>query len=249
MSAVTTDTISVRVTPFGETSQIVLLLTPDMGAVSALAKGSFRPSASFQGGIPFCVIGKAQLRRRRGELHLLQKFTVQDGLRGLRRSLHRFYGANYVVELLRLWAQPDLPAPGLFGAAVTTLRALAHTKEEHIPTWLVWFEARAIAAAGQRPRLDRCAVCEEVVGTGARFSGPAGGLAHASCMPVGPQIGVSSSALGTLRRLYTERLPVLAASPPSLREALEVRRIHDLYVPYSLERQPRGLARLQRRVL
>ena len=242
-----TEAISIRVTPFGETSQIVHLLTPTLGGVSALAKGSHRPGVSFQGGVPFCVIGQAHIRRRRGELHLLQRFTVRDGLRGLRRSLDRFYGANYVVELLRLWAQPELPAAGLFGAAVTALRALAETSAEYIPTWLVWFEARAIAAAGQRPRLDRCAVCNGDVGTGARFSGPAGGLTHPHCIPSGPQIGLSPTALDTLRRLYTERLPVLAASPPPLRDALEVRRVHDLYVPYSLERRPRGLARLQRR--
>jgi DNA repair protein RecO (recombination protein O) len=233
--------IVIRVRPFGETSQVLHFATP-AGLVAALAKGAHRPGPEFRGGLALCTAGVAHLLRRpRAELELLRRFEITEDLRGLRRDLERFYGAIYVLELLRAWMQPSLPTGPLFQAAWTTLRALARGARDRAPGWVAWFEARALAATGHRPRLEACAVCSEALGPRTVFSAAEGGLAHATCAPGGPRVALDGAAVAALQRLYTARLKNLAAAPLDRHAVAVARAVHDAFVPYVLERRPRAL--------
>ncbi len=237
-----TPALVIRVRPFGETSQVVHLATPEHGMVSALAKGAHRPGPELQGGLSLGSVGEARLvRRPRAEMELLSRFRIGEDLRALSRDLERFYAACHVLALLRAWMQPMLPAPALFGAAHTALRALARAPRGVVPAWIVWFEARALAAAGHRPRLEACAVCDGALEGGARFSGPAGGLVHRRCAPTGPTHSLDAEEIAGLIRLYTARLPELKRSPPNGKVVRAGRAVHDLFVPYVLERRPASL--------
>lgn len=239
--------IVIRVSPFGETSQVVHLATPAHGLVSAMVKGAYRPGPDFRGGLALCTLGQAHLLRRRGaDMDLLRSFRQAGDLRGLRTHLSRYYGACYVVELLRAWMQPALPAPALYGAAITTLRALAGTSLSSIAGWTTWFEARALAAGGHRPRLDACAICDEPFADEALFSAEAGGLVHARCAPAGMTRRLGTAQRSGLERVYTARLPELRAEPLSEEAVAAARAVHDLFVPYVLERRPRALGPLTR---
>ncbi|MDA1194038.1 MAG: DNA repair protein RecO [Planctomycetota bacterium] len=239
--------IVVRVRPFGETSQVVHLATPDHGLIAALVKGAHRPGPEFQGGLALATAGTAQLvRRPRAELELLRRYRIEEDLRGLRDDLPRFYGACHVVSLLRLWMQPHLPAPALFAAALTALRAQAAAPCSDLAGWTVWFEARALAATGHRPSLEVCSACGRALsGDGrARFSAPAGGLVHDACAPPGPAILLTAAERAGLLRLYTARLPELKREPPDDTAVKAARAVHDLFLPHVLERRPASLDRL-----
>jgi hypothetical protein len=79
------------------------------------------------------------------------------------------------------------------------------------------------------------------------FSAPAGGIAHRLCAPPGPSRPLTRGDAATLVRLYTARLPAFASEPPSLEALRAVRAVHDLFVPWVLEREPAGLRGLPRR--
>ncbi len=239
-----------RVRPFGETSQVVHLATPEHGMVAALAKGAHRPGPELQGGLALGTAGDARLLRRpRAEMELLSRFRVQEDLRGLRADIERFYAACHVLALLRAWMRPMLPAPALFGAAHTALRALARAPLGSVAAWTVWFEARALAATGHRPRLEACAVCDAPLEGSALFSGAAGGLVHRRCAPPGPAHSLSPAEADGVRRLYTARLPELKREPPSPEVVRAARAVHDLFVPYVLERRPASLGPLPGRTV
>jgi DNA repair protein RecO len=239
-----------RVRPFGETSQIVHLATPDHGMVSSLGKGAHRPGPDLQGGVALASIGEAWLLRRpRAEMELLSRFRVQEDLRALSHDLARFYAACHVLSLLRVWMQPMLPAPALFGAAHTALRAFARAPLESIGGWTVWFEARALAATGHRPRLEVCAACDGPLEQRGLFSGPAGGLVHRRCAPPGPTHTLTKAEMDGLLRLYTARLPELKQDPPDAAIVRAARAVHDLFIPYVLERRPASLGPLAGRAV
>ena len=63
------------------------------------------------------------------------------------------------MGLLRDLERPALPAPALFAAAVTALKAISTSAPDHAPLWVAVFEARALAAAGHRPHLGTCVGC------------------------------------------------------------------------------------------
>ena len=239
-----TAAITIRVRPFGETSQVVHFATPDHGLVAALAKGAHRPGPEFQGGLTLAATGEIRFVRRPGaELDILTRFRVEEDLRGLRTDLGRYFGACHVVALLRAWMKPALPGPTLFAAALTALRALAAAPPDNVPAWITWFEARALAATGHRPCLDACAVCEGPLRAAAAvpFSPEAGGCVHPACAPPGPVLALTGAAHRALVRLYTARLPELKRDPPDAAAVRAARRIHDAFLPYVLER---GLASL-----
>jgi DNA repair protein RecO (recombination protein O) len=241
------DALVLRVLDYGDTSQIVHLATPDHGLVHAIAKGSRRPKGSFQGGLALATVGEAEVVFRAGaDLETLRSFRETDGLAGLRRDLARFSAAHYVIGCLREFLRPALPAPVLFQAGVTALKVIAVAAPDAVPGWVVWFEARALAAAGHRPHLSSCAACGAEVTGDACFSPGAGGLVHASCAPAGLALPLSGDALAALRRLYSARLPELASEPLDVSQVRAARRAHDAFVPYVLEREPRGLRVLPR---
>ncbi len=241
------DAIVLRVLDFAETSQIVHLATPDHGLVAGIAKGSHGAKGSFQGGIPLGVLGEVEwVHRPRSELALFRSFRVKDGLRGLRDELDRYAAATYVLGLLRELERPALPAPALFLAGVTALKAIATAPPSQAPLWVVVFEARALAACGHRPELGRCVVCGGEAAREVVFSPAAGGVAHRRCAAGGAARPLGAAELAALRRLYTVRLPDLVAEPPLLADLRAARAVHDLFLPYVLEREPCGLRTIPR---
>ena len=242
-----TEALVVRTIPYGETSQVVHLITPEHGKVTAMAKGAYRAGPDFQGGVPLGTLGTATLRpRKRAELELLTQYRWQDSLRGLTDDTERYFGAMYVLELARTWMQPALPLPGLYQAAKTTLRALRQAPMERIPGWIVWFEARALAAAGHRPVLEACAGCGQGGTERFRFVPALGGVAHDRCRGQHTGLSLSAAARDGLRRLYTARIAELAAEPLSVARIRDARRIHDAFIPWVLERRPAALAWIAR---
>jgi DNA repair protein RecO (recombination protein O) len=242
-----TEALVLRVVDFAETSQVVHLATPEHGLVAAIAKGARRPKGSFQGGLSLGVLGVAEVVFRRGaELETLRSFRETDGLRGLRDDLARFAGAQHVLGLLREFVRPALPSPALFQAGATALRLLAAAPPAAVPAWVVWFEARALAASGHRPHLGRCAACGGDAEREAAFSPAAGGVVHRGCVPPGDWVALTASGLASLRRLYAARLPELAAEPLGRDAVAVARRSHDAFLPHVLDRLPRSLRLLPR---
>ena len=243
------DAIVLKWYPFGETSQIVVLATETHGQVQALAKGARRAGPSFQGGIATAMRGEAHwTERKRSELALLTSFRATTLQGGLTQDVARYRHALYVLELLRHWTRPALPAPELVRAGKTMLDLLTRAPLTHLDAWIVWFEARALAAAGHRPVLDRCAVC----GTWDRelrlFQAAAGGLVHGRCQvaidtPFGAPLRISPRQLEALHRTYGLRLRELAQEPLSPAEVLGVRLVHEQFLPHVLERRPRLMPR------
>ena len=236
-----TEAIVVRTIPFGETSQIVHLATPNHGRVTALAKGAHRPGPAFQGGVPLGTLGSAHLRPRKGaELELLTRYRWLPTLAGLADDTNRYFAAHYVLELARTWMQPAAPTPALYLATKTALRALAQAPTSRVAAWIVWYEARALAAAGHRPQLDRCAACGKAVGA-LSFVPALGGAAHVRCRGTHAALHVSPAGWEGLRRLYTARIGELAAEPLSPAAVAQARRVHGAFVPWVLEREPQAL--------
>ena len=242
-----TEAIVLRTIAFGETSQVVHLATPEHGLVAALAKGACRPGPDFRGGLALGTVGAAALSPRRGaELELLRSFRLEDRLRGLARGLDRFYAGCYILDLLRAWMRPALPNPDLYRAGRAALRSVAEARSTSLAAWVVWFEARAIAAGGHGPRLTGCAACGRTEADGTAFSPGAGGVVHPECAPPGPRLRLDAAGRGALMRIYGASVAELAAEPLSPSAVGRIRQVHDILVPHLLERRPDSLANVPR---
>lgn len=138
---------------YGESSQIVSLLTRDHGRVRGLAKGSLRgyPSARerFSGGFELFTRGQLLwMERPDEELSTLMEWNLEEDRHLLRADWRGQRTAALACELSAAFLGPHDPHPALFDALDGCLNApLA-------PGVLPMFLALLLRETGHAPRLD-----------------------------------------------------------------------------------------------
>jgi hypothetical protein len=94
--------------PYGESSLIVHLLTPEHGRVAVLAKGAYRPSSGFYA--VFDLFDTLEVRwsgARAGELGLVSAASVRTRRPALGLDLERYRTGLSLLELARtVWPRP-----------------------------------------------------------------------------------------------------------------------------------------------
>jgi DNA repair protein RecO (recombination protein O) len=248
---VRTPALVLRKFEYGETSQVLHLLTRDHGRVHALAKGSMKERGAFGGPIDVLDEGDARFYPRRDGLAVLGSFDRGPGFPGIRKDLSRLEAAFAVLEVLAEASREDHADPGLFDLGVGTLRALAACPPDRTPAALLRFDLRALAALGVGPVFDACAICGTPL---AKAGSPAlsaarGGMlcsAHrgADAFAVGATRGVLAalSLLGGPDEAAASRL---ALGPRDLRSA---RRLGDALLRHALEAEIGRAGKGRRRV-
>jgi DNA repair protein RecO (recombination protein O) len=179
--ATLTPAIIVGAIRYGETSRIVKLATPDLGVVSALAKGVQRPRSRFGASLQLLAEGTAHLLPTRGELALLTAFDPHDLHRALAASMEAFHAASALAELVAQFV-PASPQPEAFSAlrqGVALLEAAPEGAAETLSLAAIW---RLVAELGFPPALEVCASSGDPIPPGsAVFAVPEGGLLCAAC--------------------------------------------------------------------
>ena len=100
MSSFRTPALVLRKFEFGETSQVLHLLTRDRGRVHALAKGSLKAKSAFLGPLDVLELGEARLYPRKEGLAILGGFERETAFPGVRKDLARLEAAFAALEVL-----------------------------------------------------------------------------------------------------------------------------------------------------
>jgi DNA repair protein RecO (recombination protein O) len=184
MSTYTDQAVTVRLTEYSETSQIVTLFTADHGLVRLIAKGVRRSTRKrFAAGLDLLELGELGFLPAHGDAQLgtLTDWVQRDAFTGLRRELLRLHGALYAAELVASLTEEADPHPELFQALVRALRSLAG-REPAAPQVVV-FQSELLRAIGYAPELERCVDCGHKASPGRawHFSAGAGGLLCRDC--------------------------------------------------------------------
>ena len=260
MGSQKTQAITLRLTDYRETSQILSVYSRDFGRMSLIAKGSKRKRAHSQGAIDlFQLLELVFIERPTAHLHLLTESRVLEEFRGLRQELARGYAAFFVAELLLGLTEESDPDPALFDLAATVLGMLSET--QHPDVVLHAFEVRLLERLGLVPRLDGCAWCGAAVeprvaqgdaapprtGRGeVAFAASAGGVVCPKCeASVAERTYVSAGALAMLRKLSASPLNRVERLRLSGTIAQDVRRVLARVWMHVMGREPRMLEYLR----
>jgi DNA repair protein RecO (recombination protein O) len=142
--------IILRLHPFSETSLIVRWLTPDLGRVATLARGSLRPKSPLRGRLDLCYLAQLTLvPSRRGTLHTLKEVELRETFPLLRHNYDALRHAAYAVQLIERVTETDTPLPGLFELLLDFLTDLAQHGPDTLRVLAV--ELRLLAWSGQAP--------------------------------------------------------------------------------------------------
>ena len=233
--------VVLRTTDFSESSQVLAIITPDLGQVHALAKGSRRPRKD--GRLPPDILSSYDLvfsLRRSGQLHLLYEWSLKEHFPGLRRDLRALWSAFYAAELL-LRATTENPDDGPLHAALKDL-LLAFDRQDYSEIPLCRFLARALRALGNLPIVDRCAQCGGALHGSVRFSASAGGVLCGDCHGADQAAShISGGALAVMRRLELEdptdsKLRIMSSQAQEIRRAFAGQIQYHLGHPLQTER-------------
>ena len=227
MAARRTEALILRSVDFGESDRIFHLLVPEVGRLTAIAKGARRSVKRFGGTLDLFNHLQVQLEQRRsGAMSRLDQAVLIHHFAPIRSHPARFGLGCYLLELLDRLA-PEGGNRGdmrrLFDFALRALEVLAeHEPDSSLRTVL---ELRILDALGLRPELRRCVGCGREPGSRAEvdFHVPDGGPVCVAC--AARRTGCIRIHLGTLRaleqslRLDVSRLDRLVLSPAALEEA------------------------------
>jgi DNA repair protein RecO (recombination protein O) len=220
MPLVRSPAVILQVFPYGETSKILRILTPELGLRSVIARGAQRPRSSFGGVLEPFTEGEAHFHLRDGrDLHTLSGFDLVRGRQALGRNLTAFAAASLIAELV-IRSGTEEPQPELYTALLDGLERLAM-----VPADVATSEALAavwemIAHLGYMPELEVCVRCGRPLASGeaSRFDVEAGGAACMVCRPTGRVVDAATRR--ELVGLCAGEPPPPALVDPSLHRAL-----------------------------
>jgi DNA repair protein RecO (recombination protein O) len=177
-----TEGIVLRSIRYGEADRIVHLYTAARGRMSAIAKGSRRPTSRFGGRLePFFRLD-LMLHEGRGDLATVTGASTVDGYSQLRSNGARIgAGARACDAILRLLdgEEANRPAYNLLCSYLGLLDGLGGDAASE-PRVALAFRAKLALAAGFAPELAACARCGEAEHLSG-FSGAAGGVVCSGC--------------------------------------------------------------------
>lgn len=248
MRTLETEALILRSVDFGESDRVLHLLVPELGRITAIAKGARRSVKRFGGTLDLFNRLRVQIALKRpGLMSRLDRARLVHSYSALRTHPARFAMGCYLLELLDRVAPEggtERDMRRLFGFALSALSMLS----ERIPDerLRIILELRALDAAGLRPELRRCVRCGRELRAGAApldFHVPEGGPVCERCE--GGREGTLLVHLGTLRaleqalHLELERLDRLVLSPQALEEARRlVGRFQRFHVGVELRSEP-----------
>jgi DNA repair protein RecO (recombination protein O) len=180
-----TEAVVLRSLNYGETSQIVTLLTRDKGKVGVMAKGARRPKSQFGATLqPMAYTQVVFYYKPTRELQILSESSHVESFHELRRSLTPITVGLRVVELIDALMEEEDPQPEVFALTVAALRRLNRT-EARAPNLWPFVQLRLARLLGIAPAIERTQV--EAVEEEGLLSRANGGVYPADAAPEAPR--------------------------------------------------------------
>ena len=159
---VTTGAFVLRTRNYGESDRIVVLLTCDLGKISAIAKGARRSVRRFAGGAlePFQELAVRLDRKPAFSLAFLHESRVVHTNRALASNLDAFAWASYLTELTEVMTADRDPCRDLYGLYRDVMGRLGRDLIEPLAHHFV---LGLLDRSGWAPDFGICGICAEPV--------------------------------------------------------------------------------------
>ena len=153
----TVDGLVIRESAAGENDKRIVLLTPDRGRISVLAKGARSMKSKYMNTTPLFTYGNYEITER-GEYAWLAGASVTEAFYGIRNDIERLALASYVVDVVYELSGESEGACDMLRLALNILFAIANDCKPRALIKAV-FECRAMTMSGYLPDLSGCCVC------------------------------------------------------------------------------------------
>lgn len=233
--------------PMGDYDRRLVLLTKEMGKISAFANGVRRPTAQLSGVTQPFVFGQFTLYEGRNS-YTLRNAEAQNYFPELRKDLEALYYGVYFCEFVEALTQENLSAREELRVLYRSLGALS---KKSIGKKLVRavFELRMLAVAGVTPQVYECVRCRKKENL-IWFSSRGGGCVCRDCVRMaeyGPEYegtpvwSVSASTLYTMQFILSSPLESLYTFTVKEEVLSELREILSQFIAVHVGRKFKSL--------
>lgn len=195
--------IVLKVTAHGEADKIVTLYSPDLGRITAIAKGACRSKKRFVNKLePFTSLQIAYRPPTRGSLFFLSEAELINAYLSLRTTYAGYVTATFINELVQRFSGEQDPDPAVFALLAWAFHSLDQGK---IPAkTATLFLLRLLGLCGYEPQLSHCSACNCPLEQSANFTlyPGSGSLLCARCRSTGMSSSLTLS-LQTLKFLHS----------------------------------------------
>ena len=201
---VKTEAITLRVSPFSNTSHVVTWLTPAHGKIATVVKGACRPKSPVLGQYDIGFLCELLFyERERNGLHIIKECSVINSRLPARGDWQLTAAISYLCHLTSIVTPDGAHAPELYELLVTCLEHLSPPPSA-VPL-LIWFELQLLALLGIPPQFRVCAKCGCALESSQRtaFTVRDGGTTCSACLRSNGRSEVpslSGDVLAILRR-------------------------------------------------
>lgn len=164
-----------------EHDRLVVLLTEDLGVVTAYAKGARRQKGTMSSATEQLSYSAFQLFRNR-ERTFVDRAETETVFFAIRQDVERLALASYFCQLCRELIPEGETQPEYLHLMMNTLTLLDRGKTPLSQLKAV-FELRLLTMSGYMPDLVACAACGDFTGEGILFAPAAGTVYCGGCAP------------------------------------------------------------------
>ena len=210
--------VVLRSLDYGETSQIVTLLTSEKGKLGVMAKGARRTKSQFGATLqPMAYTQVVFYYKPTRELQILSESSHVETFHQLRRNLNSITVGLRIVELVDALLEEEDPQPEIFALTVQALRRLNRTDTRAANLW-PFVQLRMARLLGIAPSIERASV--EAVEEEGLLSRANGGVYPLDATPEAPQRASRAAlrAYAVFARASLDTVMRMELTPPVRRE-------------------------------
>jgi len=240
-----TEAIVLKHVNLKEADKILTLYTPNMGKLSAVAKGVRRPKSKTGGHLELLSHCALMLTRGRNLDTVNQVQTISSFL-PLREDLWRASLALYAAEMVSRFTVEHVENYPVYRLLLDTLKRLCDTQDGELT--LRFFELNLLAHLGYQPELYDCISCKKPLEpTENCFSASGGGVLCPACRDREPLARpLSLNALKVMRLCQQSEYAKVRSVKVDGELMLEMESLLRGYIRYLLEREVKSVDWLDR---
>ena len=167
--------IVVRARNLGEADRVVILLTPNRGLLSCVARGSRRTKSKTGGYVDLIRHITAHISQGRSDLHVISQVETVNAYLGIRNDLDRLIIASHFTEIAERFSLHSAANPQLFNLLRDTLAYSETTPKSTFPLLRLWYETTLLNTVGLQPQLYRCVRTSDEILPGDHWFSPSEG--------------------------------------------------------------------------
>ncbi len=208
----TTDAIVLSRKDWAETSQIVTLMTPQLGRIGAISRGARRSKGGTGPALEPITESEIVLASSAESLAHVRSAEVREYFSSLKASFVRIALAQALCELASRVTAEREENPSAYAHLSHALRGLDTSNDRTAVNWLWWGTLQLIADIGYGIQIKECAACGASAERFRWFSPAEGGPICANCTGENLRTWLPETrvALADIMNAETEHIPSLS---------------------------------------